>query len=125
MRRSVRWILGIAALASAAGFDTNASAQAFDGAALQTVCTDKTSDSPKSAICLAYLRGVVDTIFITETVDDAKSRMCLPKNAAIEPVQARIIVGHYTKEHPEKLSESASMLAFDALTAAFPCEKAP
>lgn len=70
--------------------------------------------------CLGYLDGLLDAHAIYRAITDARM-ICLP-DQGIRTGQAVRIVVHHLRENPEKLHQSARLLAHVALATEFPCE---
>jgi hypothetical protein len=90
---------------AAAGFET--------GAVLAGLCHQPT------AICLAYLEGVVDG---AEAMgwEQVVSGICIPEQ--VDSMQLRQIFLEYAERRDELLKMPAGLLVLDALKQAWPCQ---
>lgn len=70
--------------------------------------------------CTGLLQGMTNLNRVYEIELNKKALFCTP-NGITNGQTARIVV-KYLKEHPEKLHENESVLAFLALQEAFPCK---
>ena len=118
MLLSIALMLAFIHPASAADADTG-----FSGLDLYNFCSANTPEG--TALCLAYVGGLSDGLFMGRTLADQGIRACLPENDAINRKQAALIVQKYLADHPEKLAQKAPLLVMDALANAFPCSKRP
>jgi hypothetical protein len=93
---------------------TYAQTQFFTGNTLKERCDDAES-GVNSSFCLGYIIGVADSLSIN---------ICAPGGSGGVTVgQFVSIVRKYLNENPESLHRPADVLAFNALTRAFPCPK--
>jgi hypothetical protein len=83
-------------------------------------------DDLKATHCLGYLNGARDA-FQTWDVVNRKRHGGLPALACISPDaevrELALVVVKYLNDHPNKLHENYTVLAFTALSEAYPCMK--
>ena len=85
--------------------------QFVSGIQLLTNCED--GNDYTEGHCTGYISGVFDNSIII-------NKQCLPQNATSG--QMIKVVVEYLKEHPERLTTSASVLVQVAINEAFPCK---
>jgi hypothetical protein len=110
MKRSMFGLLGV--LAAYPGFA--AAETSFSATNLQTLCTNPGGVETCDSFFLGFTYGV-----ISQHV--ANGQICFPTGLA--PLQAKLVVEKYMRDHPEQLHADAVLITNAALTLAFPCPK--
>jgi Rap1a immunity proteins len=78
-------------------------------------------DVRRAMFCSGYLSGFLDAHALTTSFNGGKKLFCLPESGISGEQAARVIV-KFLQDHPERLHESARILAMIALQMAFPCK---
>jgi Ssp1 endopeptidase immunity protein Rap1a len=108
-------------------FSFGANAQGLKGIDLYKACSGLFGRSDNEAICLAFIRGFSEGIWVGlhfgEEAAKERSSICLLNYPLPDPVQAQLIIKKFLAENPQRLEEQASVLVIEALKRAFPCEK--
>ena len=95
-----------------------ANAGDFTGMQLRELCTAG-SDAPEQNICRTWISGYQAGLFAAQTIAKAHRVTCLPRGFTGD--QAWLIVEKFMKDHPNILHGRADVIAFVALSEAFPC----
>lgn len=66
-----------------------------------------------------YIRGASDQIWLHNNLVGEKRYICFPEGNTY--YQTLKIVEKYISDHPEKMHEQVSVLTYNALVSAFPC----
>jgi hypothetical protein len=107
-------------LPAAALFLIAGQATALTGTELNRFCSEPKGSSGNLS-CFAYIRGLIDGLFLADNLAGSGVRYCPPNNGLdVEP--ALSIVKKQLHDHPEQLDQNAGSLATLALYAAFPCK---
>jgi hypothetical protein len=106
-------------------------ANAMDGNEIypQCVSAEEWFDGKKPSIsefwaghCIGLVTGVVHTLgLLSEVETDAEWRTCFPEDS-FKPEKGVTVFVKYLESNPELLDEPAAVLAFGAMTEAFPCK---
>ncbi|SRR6266446_2636828 len=94
-------------------------ASALTGTELKRFC-DEPKGGSGNISCSAYIRGLIDGLFLADHMAGSGVRYCPPENLELE--QALLVVQKHLNEHPEQLNRNAGPLAALALYSAFPCK---
>jgi hypothetical protein len=95
----------------------------------QCIAAEKWFDGKKPSIsefwaghCIGLVTGVIHTLgLVSEVETDAEWRTCFPEQDFKPEKGVRVFV-KYLQSNPELLDEPAAVLAFGAITEAFPCK---
>jgi len=99
---------------------TSADAQALSGTDLYKICNAEPKGGTESISCIAYIRGLVDGLFMADHMASSGLRYCPPESLSAD--QAVLIVQKHFREHPEQLNREAGAVAALALYGAFDCK---
>ena len=93
---------------------------------LRDLCKDFVAPTPfehplNAGLCAGYVQGAVDGFYLALTRGwvPTSEKACILKQATMEEL-VRVIL-KFIDNHPEQLSYSAADVAWDAMTAAYPC----
>jgi hypothetical protein len=108
---------------------TPAYAAEFKAIDLYKLCNGVAGTPDDSDICLAYIRGITQGIYLGlyqgRMYERAKMKDCLPTpqngQQPIDVTQAMLIIKKFFADHPERLNEPDSTLAMEALLKGFHC----
>lgn len=76
----------------------------------------------ESAMCMAYIAGVVDGTNGLRGAFNLTDGFCLPAGVSIGQLQA--VAHQYLRQNPAELHRDASLLVWTAMKQAFPCGQA-
>jgi hypothetical protein len=97
-------------------------ATAYSGKELYRSCAAKNATRAEVEGCTAYVRGFVDGMIMGYTAHGTVRGYC-PPVTGVSVAKGRAIIEKFLREHPERLSTEARILAGLALSEAFPCQK--
>lgn len=110
----MKLLVGIAILL---GISTTSHAE-FNGIDLWNMCA---SGAKGTAVCKTWITGFQSGLYAARVAGEAGETVCLPKGFTGN--QAHLIVEKFMRDHPQLLNNSADVVAFTALSLAFPCKK--
>jgi Rap1a immunity proteins len=109
-------------------FVVPAEAQGFKGIDLYKACNHIGGYPDDEGICLGYLRGFTEGIYLGilhgRNFERAKMKDCLPTPETGDPIdvtQAELIAKQFLAAHPDRLQEPAPTLLLEALLKGFHC----
>src|SRR2546430_10833567 len=83
-----------------------------------------------AGLCIGLVQGMLDlntayTAYYQATNNTTRPLFCVPVGASIASEQGVRIILRYLQTNPERLHQTGSVLALQALREAFPCPTAP
>ena len=99
---------------------TTTPAKALTGTELNRFCNEP-HGTLKNAVCFAYIRGLIDGLFLADNMAASGRRYCPPADG-LDVEQAVLIVQKEFQDHPDQLNREAGAVAALALYLAFPCK---
>lgn len=97
-------------------------AEEFDAARLYGVCEHHDPSSSENAVCLWYVRGLIEGMLFGSLSSKVSAGYCPPSDG-VSVEQGRLILDKFMRDNPAMLHQKAGVIAGAALLAAFPCKK--
>lgn len=113
------FVLGLACLVGVAS--QSRPAAATSGKELYESCLAKSAKAAHGVDCAAYIHGFIDGMIMGYTAHGTSRGYC-PPVTGVSVAQGRAIVEKWLRDHPERLSSDAGILAGLALSEAYPCK---